>query len=314
MPSARVQGGDLGQGQRPPGAADKGSVEHRAVHGQVVGQDQPVIGGQRHVELEGVDAEGERVRQSRQGVLRPERSRATMSVYLGHARTVSNLYACDVGERGRLRTIVMLLVFDVGGPLVTYALLRSVVGLSTVLSLVLSGILPAVGVVITALQFRKLDVFGVMVLAGIAMGSILGLTTHNARLYLAEGSVPSVVFSVACLASLRTREPLIYRIAIEFVGPDTKRGREITDAWPSPVFKRAFRIITVAWGVGYLIEAALRLVVAETTSTGIALVCSKVMPYVFAVVLATWTLVYGERRRKASTTVCSDQKTSIANP
>jgi hypothetical protein len=203
----------------------------------------------------------------------------------------------------------MLVVFDIGGPLVTYALLRSAVGLSTIVSLVLSGVLPAIGVAITAIQFRKLDIFGVMVLAGIAMGSVLGLTTHNARLYLAEGSVPSVVFSVACLASLRTREPLIYRIALEFVGPDTKRGREITDAWPSPVFKRAFRIITVAWGVGYLIEAALRLVVAETTSTGIALVCSKVMPYVFAVVLAAWTLVYGERRRKASTTACSDQIT-----
>jgi hypothetical protein len=200
----------------------------------------------------------------------------------------------------------MLVVFDIGGPLATYALLRSVVGLSTVLSLVLSGTLPAIGVAITAIQFRKLDIFGVMVLAGIAMGSILGLTTHNPRLYLAEGSVPSAVFAVACLASLRTREPLIYRIALEFVGPDTRRGREITDAWPSPIFKRAFRNITTAWGIGYLIEGALRLVIAETTSTGIALVCSKVMPYVFAAVLAAWTLVYGERRRKASTTVSSD--------
>lgn len=197
----------------------------------------------------------------------------------------------------------MLVVFDIGGPLGTYALLRSAVGLSTVLSLVLSGVLPAFGVAISAIQFRRLDIFGVMVLAGIAMGSLLGLTTHNARLYLAEGSVPSAVFAVACLVSLRTREPLIYRIALEFVGADTRRGRQITSAWPSPVFKRAFRIITVAWGVGYLIEAALRMVVAETTSTGIALLCSKIAPYVFAAVLAAWTLVYGERKRKASTIV-----------
>jgi hypothetical protein len=207
----------------------------------------------------------------------------------------------------------MLIVFDIGGPLATYALLRSAVGLSTVLSLVLSGTLPAVGVVITAVQFRKLDIFGVMVLAGILMGSILGLTTHNPRLYLAEGSVPSVVFAVACLVSLRTREPLIYRIALEFVGPDTRRGREITDAWPSPIFKRAFRNITVAWGVGYLIEGALRLIIAETTSTGIALICSKVAPYVFAAVLAAWTLVYGERRRRASTTA-SYEKTDGGVP
>jgi hypothetical protein len=196
----------------------------------------------------------------------------------------------------------MVAAFDIGGPLGTYALLRSAVGLSTVLSLVLSGILPALGVLLTAIQFRKVDIFGVMVLAGIVMGSALGLTTHNPRLYLAEGSVPSAVFAVACLVSLRTREPLIYRIALEFVGPDSRRGREITSAWPSPVFKRAFRIITVAWGVGYIVEAALRLVVAETTSTGIALLCSKVMPYVFATVLAAFTLVYGERRRRASTT------------
>jgi hypothetical protein len=207
----------------------------------------------------------------------------------------------------------MLVVFDVAGPLATYALLRSVIGLSTVLSLVLSGVLPAVGVAITAVQFRRMDIFGVMVLAGIVMGSVLGLTTHNPRLYLAEGSVPSVLFALACLVSLRAREPLIYRIALELVGPDTKRGREMTSAWPSPVFRRAFRIITAAWGIGYLIEAALRMVVAETTSTGIALICSKVAPYVFAAVLAAWTLVYGERRRRASTTA-SYEKTDGGVP
>jgi intracellular septation protein A len=187
------------------------------------------------------------------------------------------------------------------------------VGLNTVLSLVLSGVLPAVGVAITAIQYRKLDIFGVMVLAGIVMGSILGLTTHDARLYLAEGSVPSAIFAVACLASLRSREPLIYRIALEFLGPDTRRGRDMISAWPSPIFKRAFRNITLAWGIGYLIEAALRMVVAETTSTGVALICSKVAPYVFAAVLAAWTLVYGERRRKASTTV-SYEKTDGGAP
>jgi hypothetical protein len=203
-----------------------------------------------------------------------------------------------VGGLGQLRTVVMIAIFDIGGPLITYVLLRSAAGLSTVPALVLSGILPAFGVAVTAIQFRRLDIFGVMVLAGILVGSIFGLVTHNPRLYLAEGSVPSLAFSIACLASLRTREPLIYRIALEFLGTDTKKGREITDAWRVPVFQRAFRTITIVWGAGYIIEAALRLVVAETTSTGIALVCSKVAPYVFATVLAAWTLVYGERRKK----------------
>jgi hypothetical protein len=197
----------------------------------------------------------------------------------------------------RGRTIAMIIVFDVGGPLLAYFLFRAV-GLSTVLSLVLSGVFPAFGVAFNAILYKRLDIFGVLVLAGILMGSVLGLTTHNAKLYLVEGSVPSVVFSVACFGSLRTKQPLIYRIALEFVGPDGPKGREMTAAWPYPRFQRAFRIITVVWGVGYLIEAGLRMAVAETAPTGIALVCSKVAPYIFAVTLAAWTLVYGEREKR----------------
>lgn len=162
----------------------------------------------------------------------------------------------------------------------------------------LSGILPAFGVAITAIQYRRLDIFGVMVLVGILIGSALGLITHDPRLYLAEGSVPSLAFSIACIASLRMRQPLIYRIALEFLGTNSKKGREVIEAWRYPSFQRAFRTITLVWGVGYIIEATLRLVVAETTSTGIALVCSKAAPYAFATVLAAWTLVYGERRKK----------------
>ena len=53
-------------------------------------------------------------------------------------------------------------------------------------------------------------------------------------------------------------------------------------------------------GAGYLVDAAIRVAIVVTTSTGIALVCSKLIPYVFAVVLSAWTLVYGEHEtRKA---------------
>jgi hypothetical protein len=197
----------------------------------------------------------------------------------------------------RGRTIAMMIVFDVGGPLLAYFVFRAL-GLSTVLSLVLSGVFPAIGVGFNAIQYRRLDIFGVLVLAGILMGSVLGLTTHNAKLYLVEGSVPSVVFSAACFGSLWTKQPLIYRIALELVGPDGAKGREMTQAWPYPRFQRAFRIITVVWGIGYLIEAGLRVVVAENAPTGIALICSKVAPYVFAVTLSGWTLVYGEREKR----------------
>ena len=141
----------------------------------------------------------------------------------------------------------MILVFDLGGPLLAYSLLRSA-GMSAVAALVISGVLPALGIVIGALADRRLDVIGVVVLAGLLVGTLLGLTSHNARLYLLEGSVPSAVFALGCLFSLRLRRPLIFRLAVEILGPDTRKGRDVTAAWRYPGFRRAFRMLTVAWG------------------------------------------------------------------
>ena len=189
----------------------------------------------------------------------------------------------------------MILVFDLGGPLLAYALLRSA-GLSAVAALVISGVLPALGIAIGALADRRLDVIGVVVLAGIVVGTIVGLTSHNARLYLLEGSVPSVVFALACLFSVRLRRPLIYRLAVEILGPGTPKGREVTAAWRYPVFRRGR--ITVAWGIGYLVEAGIRVAIVAKTSTGIALLCSKLVPYAFALGLSGWTLATASTRRR----------------
>ena len=191
----------------------------------------------------------------------------------------------------------MIIVFDLGGPLLAYGLLRSA-GMSAVAALVISGVLPALGIAMGAVVDRRLDVLGVVVLAGLVVGTVLGLTTHNARLYLLDGSVPSALFAVGCLLSLRLRQPLIFRLAVEILGPDTPKGRDVIAAWRYPGFRRAFRIITVVWGAGYLVEAAVRVVIVETTSTGIALLCSKLLPYVFVLSLSAWTLVYGEHEKK----------------
>jgi hypothetical protein len=196
-----------------------------------------------------------------------------------------------------VRQVLMILVFDLGGPLAAYSLLRSG-GMSTVAALIISGIFPALGIAIGALVDRRLDIIGVVVLAGLVVGTVLGLISNNARLYLVEGAVPSLVFALACLVSLRAAKPLIYRFAVELLGPDTPKGRDVIGAWRYPGFRRAFQVITAAWGVGYLIEVAARLAVVETASTGVALLFSKLVPYVFALGLSLWTLGYGEHEKK----------------
>jgi hypothetical protein len=200
-------------------------------------------------------------------------------------------------DRSRLRSAAKIAIFDVVGPLAAYSLLRSA-GLSAVTALVLSGVLPAVAVVGGLVRRRRLDAVGVLVLAGIAVGSVLGLLSGNARLVLVEGSVPTAVFGLLCLGSLWSRRPLIYRFALEFIGEDTPRGREFESNWRYPGFRHAFRLLTVVWGLAYLAEAAARVVIVETTSTGTALAVSKVMPYAVGALLALWMFLYGRRARR----------------
>jgi intracellular septation protein A len=197
----------------------------------------------------------------------------------------------------RLRSVVMIAVFDIAGPLAAYSLLRSA-GFSTVTALVLSGVFPAAGVLFGIIQHRRVDAIGVLVLAGIAVGAILGLVSHNAKLVLDEGSVPTAVFGLICLGSLATPKPLIYRLALEFIGLDTRQGREFTDLWQYKEFRHVFRVMTTVWGATYLAEAAARVVIVQNTSAGTALAISKVLPYAVAGVLVLWTVGYGRYQKR----------------
>lgn len=189
------------------------------------------------------------------------------------------------------------MIFDIAGPLVLYSWLRSQ-GWSAVTSLVVSGVLPAVGVIVGAVGKRRIDVVGVVVLLGIGVGTVLGLASGSARLVLLEGSVPTAVFGAVCLGSLWTARPLMYRFAVEFMGADTPRGREFADHWRYAGFRHAFQVTTIVWGIAYLLEAAARVVLVESTSTNIALGVSKVMPYAVAGVLAAWNVGYARRGRR----------------
>jgi len=203
----------------------------------------------------------------------------------------------DAARGGRIRPIAMIVIFDVAGPLAAYSVLRSA-GLTAVTALLLSGVFPALGVTIGVIRNHRLDVIGALVLAGIAVGTVLGLVSHSAKLLLVEGSVPTAVFGVACLGSLRARRPLMFSFAREFSGPDTANGREMTRLWQYEGYRRVFRVITAVWGIGFMVEAALRVVIAYNASTGTALTSSKVTPFVWAAILSAWTVAYGTRQKK----------------
>jgi len=220
--------------------------------------------------------------------------------------TTSTQSTAPARDRSRLRSVAKIVIFDTAGPLVAYQMMRSA-GLSSVSALVLSGVLPGIAVLGGFVRQRRLDAVGALVLAGIAVGTILGLVSGNARLVLLEGSVPTAVFGLLCLASLRSRRPLIFRFALEFMGGDSPRGREFDALWRYPGFRHLFWLYTVVWGVTYLAEAAARVVIVENTSTGTALAISKVMPYAVTGLLVGWMILSGRRARRQGERLAAQQ-------
>jgi hypothetical protein len=169
-------------------------------------------------------------------------------------------------------------------------------------------------VAISAVRHRRLDVVGALVLAGIIAGAILGLVSHSARLVLLEGSVPTAIFGLGCLGSLWTQRPLMYAMSVEFVGPDTARGREMLSLWPYEGFRRIFRVITAVWGIGFLLEAGLRVIVVYNTSTSTALALSKITPYIWIAIFMTWTIAYGRYQGKKGQQIMAAMAAAAEEP
>jgi intracellular septation protein A len=202
-------------------------------------------------------------------------------------------------NRSRSQSLATIIVLDIVGPLLAYYALLSL-GLTSVGALILSGMLPAIGIGIGFVRDRRLDAIGFVVLLGIIVGAVLGLISNNARLVLIDGVVPTAVFGAVCIGSLWSERPMIYRFAIETMGADSHRGRQFADQWRYPAFRRAFRIATIVWGTAFLLEAILQVFIVETTSLDFAKTTSNVLPPVVAGLVITWNVHYAKRGRRIS--------------
>jgi hypothetical protein len=199
-----------------------------------------------------------------------------------------------LGSPERLRAVAPVIVFDVVGPLAVYYGARAG-GMSTVLALVVSGVLPAARVLATVVRHRRLDAIGALVLSGIALGTVVGLASGSARLYLLDGLVPTVVLGLVCLLSLLSQRPVMFRVALETMGEDTAKGRAFAGMWQYARFRKIFRVITVVWGLAFLAESVVQAVIVETASINTAKQTSNLLPVAIFALTFAWTRSYGRR-------------------
>ncbi len=186
-------------------------------------------------------------------------------------------------------------------PYLAYLVLRAR-GASPVDALAAGAVFPAAFIAVNFTRRRRLDGFGLAILATIAAGVALTLISASARFALVKESLITGAFGLAMLGSLLGRRPLMFYFGRRFATDGSSAGHAAwASYWPrSPTFRRSHRVMTVVWGVAFLVEAAIRVAAAYTLSTATVVGLSATVPLVVVGVLMGWTFAYGGRTRARS--------------
>ncbi|MFI9366161.1 VC0807 family protein [Kitasatospora sp. NPDC053057] len=165
--------------------------------------------------------------------------------------------------RGALITGLLL---DAGLPLlIFYGLRQQNVGVVT--ASLASGVLPALRTFYVMQKERRVDVVALFMVSTLILGGILGALTGDPRLMFAKDGWITGMIGLWLLITLMMRRPFFLHAGKNIAL--TKTGPESAEQWErrwdtEPAFRRGLRVLTAVFGVGLLLDAGVRVLIAYT--------------------------------------------------
>jgi len=185
---------------------------------------------------------------------------------------------------------------NLGGPWLVYRLVDG--STSTAMALILSSLPPIAWSLWQLVHSRKLDVIGMLVIAGIAASLVATTLGGNPRLLLVRESFITGIFGLVFLGSLWFPRPLMFHIVKATVAKQGIAEAQFAERWSIPGFRQTFYLMTAVWGTGLIAQAALQVILAFALSIEQDLVVSPILGYGFYLVLLGWSFWYGKKRKE----------------
>lgn len=183
------------------------------------------------------------------------------------------------------------LLLNGAAPFIAYQVLTAR-GVPVVRALVLTSVFPIAGLLVGFVRSRRADAIGVISLVFIAVG-IAGSMNFGPRFYLVRVSFGTSIFGLLCLASLLYRRPLMFYLGRQVAtGNEPARAAYYDSLWEHVRFRDVQRVVTATWGIGYVLEAGVRVLVAVTLPIGLVLLLEPIIGYVVLALLMLWTIRY----------------------
>jgi len=210
--------------------------------------------------------------------------------------------------RGLLPSILVngVLVF------VIYLLVKRVTSASDFVALVISAIPAMIYTLLGLIRQRQVDVLGAFALITIAVSIVLTFFSGDVRLFQIRESFLTVLFGLVCLVSLLFPRPLWFYIIRYFAtGNKPEQVATFNMAWQYPGFRTYIRHITILWGVIYIIEFVIRLVMVYNLPVAQFLLISPFIFYGITIATIAFTLAYGRRLRQRADTRLRQQQMDL---
>jgi len=209
----------------------------------------------------------------------------------------------DIG--GASRPIVVSLAWDIALnatiPLACYVLAKRFYSASELTALIVATVFPLIKSGVD-LARRELDPVAVLVLLGIATSILAIFLGGDPRVLLIRESFFTGAFGIACLVSLSFPRPIMFYFGRYFMAGQDPQKRQTFDAqWANPVARRAHRLITLVWGLVYVGEFVVRVVLVYRASVAVVLVIAPFLLGLATIVTVIWTFWFAYRVRARPT-------------
>lgn len=201
-------------------------------------------------------------------------------------------------KRQVTKEVVLNILLNGVAPLVVYSILSG--QMSDVAALSIAATIPAIDNLISFLRYRRLDVFGAFMLAGLVVGIGVLLLGGDPKLLLVRESFVTAAFGLVMLGSLLLPRPIIFYFAIHFSGgKDEATKAEFAQKWALPYFRFVMYLMTIVWGVALVAEAVIRtILVFALNNTSEFLAVSPFIQYGILGATIAWTVWYGKHAKK----------------
>ncbi len=196
-----------------------------------------------------------------------------------------------------VREHVPSVVWGAALPLGVFFLVRSYVQTDTQ-ALIIAGAFSASWVVFQFVRQRRIDLVGVIVLSGFAVGvASAELLGGNSYMLKVRDAFFTAIFGVVCIVTIFThRRPALFYVGRYLsAGQDPAKLAAYNELHEAPIGRRTFRVLSVVWGIGLIVEAVSRMMLADLLPTGTFLAVS---PFVTASTLGSlfaFTVVFVRR-------------------